>query len=149
MKKRFLFISAFLLLALSGCMNETLQPESSKELKVSVSLAAVQTKTYLGEVDGNTRKVYWSEGDAVSMNGYASDALSAEQAGNATADFKFYNGDLPYRVVYPASICKEFTQDGKVTVDVPATQEYSAETFGKGAAILYGYSETVDSPVVL
>ena len=149
MKKRFLFISAFLLLALSSCMNETLQPESSMELKVSVSLAAVQTKTYLGEVDGNTRKVYWSEGDAVSMNGFASDVLSAEQAGNATADFKFYNGDLPYRVVYPASICKEFTPDGKVTVDVPATQEYSSDTFGKGAAILYGYSETEDSPVVL
>ena len=149
MKKELLFISAFLLSVLSGCVNETLQPESSKELKVSVSLASVQTKTYLGEVDGNVRQVYWSEGDAVSMNGFASDVLTADQAGKATADFKFYNGSVPYRVIYPASICKEFTPDGMVTVDVPATQEYSSDSFGKGSAILYGYSDIEDSPVVL
>ena len=149
MKKELLFISAFLLSVLSGCVNETLQPESSKELKVSVSLASVQTKTYLGEVDGNVRQVYWSEGDAVSMNGFASDVLTADQAGKATADFKFYNGSVPYRVIYPASICKEFTPDGMVTVDVPATQEYSSDSFGKGSAILYGYSDVEGSPVVL
>ena len=116
---------------------------------MSVSLASVQTKTYLGEVDGNVRQVYWSEGDAVSMNGFASDVLTADQAGKATADFKFYNGSVPYRVIYPASICKEFTPDGMVTVDVPATQEYSSDSFGKGSAILYGYSDIEDSPVVL
>lgn len=149
MKKELLFISAFLLSVLSGCVNETLQPGSSKELKVSVSLASVQTKTYLGEVDGNVRQVYWSEGDAVSMNGFASDVLTADQAGKATADFKFYNGSVPYRVIYPASICKEFTPDGMVTVDVPATQEYSSDSFGQGSAILYGYSDIEDSPVVL
>lgn len=116
---------------------------------MSVSLASVQTKTYLGEVDGNVRQVYWSAGDAVSMNGFASDVLTADQAGKATADFKFYNGSVPYRVIYPASICKEFTPDGMVTVDVPATQEYSSDSFGKGSAILYGYSDIEDSPVVL
>ena len=116
---------------------------------MSVSLASVQTRTYLGEVDGNVRQVYWSEGDAVSMNGFASDVLTADQAGKATADFKFYNGSVPYRVIYPASICKEFTPDGMVTVDVPATQEYSSDSFGKGSAILYGYSDSEGSPVVL
>ena len=149
MNKGLLFVTAFLLSVLSGCVNETLQPESSKELKVSVSLASVQTKTYLGEVDGNVRQVYWSEGDAVSMNGFASDVLTADQAGKATAEFKFYNGSVPYRVIYPASICKEFTPDGMVTVDVPATQEYSSDSFGKGSAILYGYSDVEGSPVVL
>ena len=151
MKKELLFISAFLLSVLSGCVNETLQPESSKELKVSVSLASVQTKTYLGEDDDNdnVRQVYWSPGDAVSMNGFASDVLTADQAGKATADFRFYNGSVPYRVIYPASICKEFTPDGMVTVDVPATQEYSSDSFGKGSAILYGYSDEEGSPVVL
>ena len=150
MKKVLLFISALSLLSvLSGCVNETLQPESSKELKVSVSLASVQTKTYLGEVDGNVRQVYWSKGDAVSMNGFESDVLTADQAGKATADFKFYNGSVPYRVIYPASICKEFASDGTVTVNVPSSQEYSSSSFGKGAAILYGYSESEGEPVIL
>ena len=148
MKKELLFISAFLLSVLSGCVNETLQPESSKELKVSVSLASVQTKTYLGEVDGNIRQVYWSEGDAVSLNGYVSRALTAEQEGASSAEFKFYGGSMPYSVIYPASICGEFV-GGEVTVNVPATQEYSPTSFGKGAAILYGYSEIEGAPVVL
>ena len=153
MKKELLFISAFLLSVLSGCVNETLQPESSKELKVSVSLASVQTKTCLGDDDDNdndnVRQVYWSLGDAVSLNGYESLPLTDEQADKATAEFQLYNGSLPYKVIYPASICKEFTPDGMVTVDVPATQEYSSDSFGKGSAILYGYSDIEDSPVVL
>ena len=149
MKKGFLFISALSLLSVFGCVNEVYQPEEAKEVKVSVSLASVLTKTYLGELEGNARKVCWSEGDAVNLNGYPSVALTAEQAGKATADFKFYNGSLPYNMVYPASICKEFTQDGKVTVEVSATQEYSPTSFGKGAAILYGYSSTEGAPVEL
>ena len=118
---------------------------------MSVSLASVQTKTCLGGDDDNdnVRQVYWSPGDAVSMNGFASDVLTDDQAGKATADFKFYNGSVPYRVIYPASICKEFTPDGMVTVDVPATQEYSSDSFGIGSAILYGYSDVEGSPVVL
>ena len=149
MKKGFLFISALSLLSVFSCVDEVHQPEDAKEVKVSVSLASVLTKTYLGELEGNARKVCWSEGDAVNLNGYPSVALTAEQAGKATADFKFYNGSLPYNMVYPASICKEFTQDGKVTVEVSATQEYSPTSFGKGAAILYGYSSTEGAPVEL
>ena len=149
MKKGFLFISALSLLSVFGCVDEVHQPEDAKEVKVSVSLASVLTRTYLGEIEGNTRKVCWSEGDAVNLNGYSSVPLTAEQAGKATADFKFYNGSLPYNVVYPASICKEFTHDGKVTVEVSAIQEYSPTSFGKGAAILYGYSDAEGVPVEL
>ena len=149
MKKELLFLFGLLSFFALGCVSETREPESAKEVKVSVSLSSVQTRTYLGEVDGNVRPVLWSEGDAVSMNGYTSAALTADKAGSPEADFKFYNVSLPYNVVYPASICKEFTNDGKVTVEVPATQQYSATSFGKGAAILYGFSETEGEPVVL
>ena len=149
MKKELLFLSCLLSFFALGCVSETREPESAKEVKVSVSLSSVQTRTYLGEVDGNVRPVLWSEGDAVSMNGYTSAALTADKAGSPEADFKFYNVSLPYNVVYPASICKEFTNDGKVTVEVPATQQYSATSFGKGSAILYGFSETEGEPVVL
>lgn len=150
MKKVLLFISALSLLSVIGCVSEVHDSESAKEeVKVSVSLTSVQAKTYLGEVEGNVRKVLWSEGDAVSLNGYVSTALTADQAGSPDAEFKFYNVSLPYSVVYPASICGEFTSDGKVTVDIPAVQEYSATSFGRGAAILYGCSESEDVPVVL
>lgn len=118
-------------------------------MTVSVDLATVQTKTYLGEVEGGRRQVYWSSGDAISLNGYESLPLTDEQAGKATAEFQLYNGSLPYKVIYPASICGEFASDGTVTVNVPSSQEYSSSSFGKGAAILYGYSESEDEPVIL
>ena len=118
-------------------------------MNVSVNLATVQTKTYLGEVENGRRQVYWSSGDAINLNGYESLPLSEEQAGKPTADFQLYNGSLPYKVIYPASICGEFASDGTVTVNVPSSQEYSPTSFGKGSAILYGYSESEDEPVTL
>ena len=118
-------------------------------MNVSVNLATVQTKTYLGEVEDGRRQVYWSPGDAINLNGYESLPLTEKQAGKATADFQLYNGALPYKVIYPASICGEFAADGTVTVNVPSMQEYSPISFGKGSAILYGYSESEDEPVTL
>ena len=118
-------------------------------MNVSVNLATVQTKTYLGEVEDGRRQVYWSAGDAINLNGYESLPLTQEQAGKAAADFQLYNGALPYKVIYPASICGEFAADGTVTINVPSVQEYSPSSFGKGSAILYGYSESEDEPVTL
>ena len=118
-------------------------------MNVSVNLATVQTKTYLGEVEDGRRQVYWSAGDAINLNGYESLPLTHEQAGKATADFQLYNGALPYKVIYPASICGEFATDGTVTINVPSVQEYSPISFGKDSAILYGYSESEDEPVTL
>ena len=118
-------------------------------MNVSVNLATVQTKTYLGEVEDGRRQVYWSAGDAINLNGYESLPLTQEQAGKATADFQLYNGALPYKVIYPASICGEFATDGTVTINVPSVQEYSPIFFGKDSAILYGYSESEDEPVTL
>ena len=118
-------------------------------MKVSVNLSTVQTKTYLGEVENGRRQVYWSSGDAINLNGYESLPLTEEQAGKATADFQLYNGSLPYKVIYPASICGEFASDGTVTINVPSSQEYSPASFGKGSAILYGYSESEEEPVTL
>lgn len=148
MNKSLLFIFMFFLLSLAGCVKEQAQQED-QPVKVSVNLASVQTKTYLGETVDGKRQVYWSAGDAINLNGYVSLPLTQEQSGKATADFQIYNGSLPYKVIYPASICGEFASDGTVTVNVPSSQEYSSSSFGKGAAILYGYSESEDEPVIL
>ena len=148
MNRRILFISIIGLLSLIGCVKEPVQQEDNL-VKVSVNLSTVQTKTYLGEVENGRRQVYWSSGDAINLNGYESLPLTEEQAGKATADFQLYNGSLPYKVIYPASICGEFASDGTVTVNVPSSQEYSPASFGKGSAILYGYSESEEEPVTL
>lgn len=147
--KKLLFISAALLLAL-GCAKEVEEPHSQDLFKVGVSLSDVHTRTYLDEAatDGK-RQVYWSEGDAVNLNGYASLPLTAEQAGKPVADFQFYNGATPLSIVYPASICEgsKYAEDGSIEINIPSVQEYSATSFGINAAILYGYGES--QPVAL
>ena len=50
MNKRILFISIIGLLTLMGCVKEPVQQEN-RLMNVSVNLATVQTKTYLGEVE--------------------------------------------------------------------------------------------------
>ena len=148
MNKGLLFGTAFSLLSILGCIRETDQPVDH-EVKVSVSLASVQTKTYLCEEVEGRRQVYWSEGDAVNVNGYESLPLTAEQAGGASADFLLYNGTAPFNVIYPAQIYQGQASDGMITVKIPSIQEYSATSFGKDAAILYGYTESEDVPATL
>ena len=149
MNKRLLFISAALLLAF-GCAKETDQRGGQSLVKVGASLGDVCTRTYLDEaaIDGK-RQVCWSEGDAINLNGYASLPLTAEQAGKPVADFFFYNGAAPLSIIYPASVCEgsKYAEDGSIDIDIPSVQEYSSTSFGKNAAVLYGYGET--QPVAL
>ena len=148
MNKGLLFVTVCSLLAFIGCVNEVTQPVD-QEVKLSVCLSSVRTKTYLGDETNGRRQVCWSAGDAVNVNGYESLPLTSEQAGGASADFRLYNGVAPFNVIYPASIYQDKSADGTISVNIPVTQEYSASSFGKGAAVLYGYSESDDIPVTL
>ena len=89
------------------------------------------TKTQLGEKADDVYPLYWSEGDQISVNGLASNALT--EGGSAKGVFTI-DGTLtyPYSVVYPASSANQVT--------FPATQEYVAGTFASGAAPMYGYA---------
>ena len=66
MNKELSFVSALLSLSLLGCIKEEAPQLEQQQTKVSVSLATVQTKTYLDtEVVNGHRSVYWDEGDAI------------------------------------------------------------------------------------
>ena len=98
------------------------------------------TKTQLGEKADDVYPLYWSEGDQISVNGLASNALT--EGGSAKGVFTI-NGTLtyPYSVVYPATTANQVT--------FPATQEYVAGTFASGAAPMYGYAESEGGVITL
>lgn len=159
MNKIFQLVSALLSLALIGCIGEESHQLEQQATTLSVSLSTVQTKTHLDEetVNGH-RSVYWDEGDAIDVNGHESEPLTAEQAGFRSADFTFYNSVAPYSVIYPASICEGYASGtdavedipaDNAIINIPAVQKYSPTSFGKGAAILYGYSASEKTPVEL
>ena len=113
--------------------------------QVSLTISLEGTKTHLGtEVDGDY-PLYWSEGDAIAVNGHASEALTAEQAGEASATFTFDGvSDLGevYNIVYPApaeEVAASAT-DGCYPVVFASAQQYDAEHPTRVDAPLYGYA---------
>ena len=61
-------------------------PENNGGL-TEVTLSLEQSRTQLGEKAGEVYPLLWSEGDQISINGVASTALSASEAGAASATF--------------------------------------------------------------
>ena len=113
--------------------------------QVSLTISLEGTKTHLGtEVDG-TYPLYWSEGDAIAVNGHASVALTAEQAGEANATFTFDGvSDLGevYNIVYPAPAADVAASatEGCYPVVFASAQQYDAEHPTLVNAPLYGYA---------
>ena len=108
--------------------------------QTTLTISLEESRTQLGEKADGLYPLYWSEGDQLSLNGVASAALTAEQAGAASTQFTF-DGVIgyPYNIIYPASATNEVT--------FLAEQSYVAGTFAAGAAPMYGYAENENSAI--
>ena len=115
------------------------------EGQTTLTLSLEGTKTHLGELSGEQYPLYWSEGDAIAVNGHASVALTAEQAGEANATFTFNEvSDLGevYNIVYPAPAADVAASatEGCYPVVFASAQQYDAEHPTLVNAPLYGYA---------
>ena len=124
---------------LASCAKEALteKPEVSTEKTYLTVGLLPQSKTYLdSETSGSARQVYWSNGDAISVNGYASDELEDIEPKTSSVNFSL-NGVLstPYSVLYPAS-----AYDDSNHITLPAVQTYKAGGFADGMCPMAGYT---------
>ncbi len=122
MKKTLFYLSAVALVLATACNKEIAGPEApAGKTTVSVSLDD-QTKTTLADEVAGARKVLWSEGDKIAINGTASEALAI--GGTQTAKFSFTSeiadptAAQPWNVLYPASVYKDAQ-----TITLAATQQ--------------------------
>ena len=103
-----------------------------------------ESKTALGEkYDGKYYPNYWSAGDAISVNGVASQALTAdsEYVGTSKATFDIKGAvSSPYYFAYPASAVTEYGA-GSATVTLPEKQEWSSTTYDPSAFVMVGKSD--------
>ena len=103
-----------------------------------------ESKTALGEkYDGKYYPNYWSAGDAISVNGVASQALAAdsEYVGTSKATFDIKGAvSSPYYFAYPASAVTEYGA-GSATVTLPEKQEWSSTTYDPSAFVMIGKSD--------
>ena len=97
-------------------------------------------KTTLGEPDTQGhRKVYWSNGDQININGTTSAALSGVTDDAVNAMFTFEGSlTLPYKIVYPASILSK----NQLYVTLPGVQTWKSGGFADGMFPMVGYSES-------
>jgi hypothetical protein len=132
MKKIILLSAAALLLAgLAGCKQEEPLATPADEITVlTVGLPQSDVKTVLGAPVDGKRKVYWTNGDCISVNGTSSSPLSGvgEQASSATFSFSGVLS-LPYNILYPAAIYKNST-----TVTLPSEQPWAEGGFASGTS---------------
>lgn len=101
-----------------------------------------ETKTILGDAQGDVRPVLWSKGDQISVNGVASQALDIE-SNAASADFTI-NAELtaPYSIIYPATMVK----DGSSVITLPSQQKAaSGDNIISGSLPMAGYSNTLSA----
>ena len=124
------FISAVALFAVA-CATDTTEDLGQNLGQTTIALSLDGTRTQLGALAGENYPLYWSEGDQISVNGVASNALTASQAGKSNAVFTVNGIHEHYNVAYPAAEADQ--------VLFAAKQTHTANTtFGSGVTTLYG-----------
>lgn len=120
----------------TGCMKDDTSDVVVSGGKTQISAGISETRTSIGELVDGSRKVYWSNGDQIAVNGTASAALEnlGEQTGTAVFTF---DGVLstPYNALYPASIWTDAS-----TVTLPASQTHVDGSFGQNASPMATYA---------
>ena len=118
-------------IALFGCQTDpTTTVVNGEEVTLSISLEP--TRTSLGEKNGDTYPVFWSNGDCIAVNGVAAEA--AIDASNKSVATFTVTASAPYNITYPYT---EGLSASKVVF--PAEQSYTEGTFATGAAPMCGY----------
>ncbi len=131
-------ISVVAVAGILACTTDATEDFGAKiEGKTQFTLSLDGTRTQLGSKNEKGRySLTWAEGDKISINGVASEALTAKDAGSSSATFNFSQSlQAPYFIAYPAV-------DAANQVKFAATQCYNTNTsFENGVATMYAYSE--------
>ena len=118
--------------------NNAVSPIESETTTVTVGFN--ETKTYVGDLIDGVRKVYWSEGDQIAINGNASTTIAISE-NQRFAEFGFTCIlDYPYSVLYPAA---DYVDDAHI--NLPSVQEAADGTFATNCAPMACVAEEGDA----
>ena len=136
MKKYFKSLAALSLMIFAGCVNEMTDDVVNTTEKTQVTIGFAETKTSLGDLENGTRKVYWSEGNKIAVNGVeSSSVVLSDDKRSATFGFDAVL-DYPYSILYPAEMYKDAQ-----TITLPAVQAAANNTFADDTAPMAVYQE--------
>ena len=139
-----IFLAVAVAMLAFACVTDTTEDLGiAHEGKAVVVASLEQARTQLGEKADGHYPLYWSEGDAIAVNGVASTTLQGVSANTTNATFSF-NSELNYPLcaVYPAPAEGVVAEaEGAQVVTFAAVQPYTVGTFAPGVAPMYGYAE--------
>lgn len=135
------------LIAAAACTKNEFDFQNNEGRTVLTVELPGATKTVLGDAEDGVRPVLWCNGDRISVNGTASEALEIEGKA-AAADFVI-NDELtaPYSIIYPASMVKEFKKgESYAVITLPSQQKAtSGDNIVSGSLPMAGYSTTLSA----
>lgn len=129
MKKIFRSVAALVVVLFAGCTTEPIEDTIAPSVDGGTTVVTFdlgESRTSLGDLDDNNRrKVLWSAGDKIAINGVTSAEAVISEENPALASFSF-DGTLayPYNALYPAAFYKD-----EATITLPATQDVGVGTF--------------------
>jgi len=134
--KRFLTYSFAICLALAGSCS--IDNHAGQRI-TTVQAETFGTRSALGEKTDGKYPVLWQAGDAIDINGVASNPLPAGFAPARSAAFSFGEAQLgsALHALSPASAMVSYS-DGAATVALPSVQTYAAGSFDPAAGLMLG-----------
>lgn len=143
--KKFFVIAAVAALAFS-CVDAEIENEDipgfAEVTEFGASIPEVGSKTYLSAKDGSVWHTLWGNGDAININGVASNALSTGDGyvGTNYARFTMKSGVSPkFYYAYPAGKVSSWNSSSHTsTVTVPTTQTWVSGQYDPNAYIMVG-----------
>lgn len=142
MNKKLLTI-IFLAAVVCGCQKEANGPVQGERGEATFSASLPGTKTYLSDKDGDVWHNYWAAGDAISVNGQSSNALTAGDGFVGTQKANFTISDFVsaanYCYAYPAGAVSGWNSGTQTaTITIPVSQTYVAGQYDPAAFIMMG-----------
>lgn len=143
--KKFFVIAAVAALAFS-CVDAEIENEDipgfAEVTEFGASIPEVGSKTYLSAKDGTVWHTLWGNGDAININGVASNALSTGDGYVGTNYARFTMASAvssKFYYAYPASKVSSWNSSSHTsTVTVPTTQTWVSGQYDPNAYIMVG-----------
>lgn len=156
MKKALIWLVASLLFTMVGCMEGLHEPgmteTSSEQLPdLNAGFAEGKTKTYVE----SGKYLRWHEDDRLTAffgntrnRQYKFDGATGDNSGSFSyvSSGNLETGNALDRIyaVYPYDETTTITDDGKISLTLPAVQTYAENSFGRGANTMFAVTENVE-----
>ena len=156
MKKTFIWLVASLLFTMVGCVEALHEPDvtvtSSEQLpNLTAGFAEGETKTYVE----SGKYLRWHEDDRLTAffcntrnRQYKFDGATGDNSGSfsyvSSGNLETGNALDCIYAVYPYDETATITDDGQISLTLPAVQTYAENSFGRGANTMLAVTENVE-----